>query len=392
MNRVKQKSIINSLCWVIMLALNPLTWLLSFGVDNFIVIISIFCLMLYFIAGNNPIQKKVLPLTILCLTFFLLTLFAFPQNITVYKYFYEFLAMGCVAFYVSQVEFDFRRVILYLSLVSIIVIPVTRDLVVNATDTGQLMGLSYGCLRLILALILALFIFPVKNKTLWIILLCTLGWYINFFAPFATRGGVLALCIFSLLIFFAKKIKLSKWIFLFLSIIVIFLSISFVPIIKYMSDILAQNNISFGALEKIIILSENDNISNGRFEILQRGFKMGLESPIWGNGIAAYEFRYCEGWVHNIFVQIFLEGGLFLLIPFILIVIRSFILIFGDRIHIQQKTFLIFLLCGSLIELQFSNYLWRSQAFWLYIGYTIKLWKNSKITKEKIQRLFQKLQ
>ena len=104
---------------------------------------------------------------------------------------------------------------------------------------------------------------------------------------------------------------------------------------------------------------------------------MAFHSPIWGNGIAAYENAFHTNWVHNVFVQLFVEGGILLLLPFLYFIFLSLKYIFQSHHNKEDRLFLAMLMAGGLTELLFSSYLWRSQVFWLYIGYTIKLKKQS---------------
>ena len=101
----KSKSVLNSLTFAIMLSVGPICWALP-AINNVIVLVAAFALLCYLIAGNTIVQSRVLPLALYCLLFFVGTFLAYSANPVLVQYFLEFLMMGVVGLYISQIDID----------------------------------------------------------------------------------------------------------------------------------------------------------------------------------------------------------------------------------------------------------------------------------------------
>lgn len=378
MLRLFNKKNINSLSFAIMLSIGPICWTLP-AIDGASVFVAAFILILYFVGKNNLVQKNVLPLIIICLLFFLQSFLLLSKNELLVKYFIEFLAMGILGMYVSQINFNHHLTITLSCYISILLIPTILNIdFLGAESQGLWMGFSYGTLRFIIALLFSLIYIKYNIKANKLLFTASLIFYIIFYSLYASRGAVLAIVVFVISALYIRLSHLSLAIKINFLILVIFSLAFFEPLISFIQSTLSTFGIDIYAIDKLMRMMSESDVSNGRNDIINQGLTMGFDSPILGNGIASYEIKYNRGWVHNIFVQLFLEGGILLFLPFGYYIIYSIKYILSTDNPNNERLFLALLLAGGLIELLFSSYLWRSQVFWLYIGYTIRLKKQNK--------------
>ena len=366
----QRKILLNSIIVALLFSSNAITWVLN--INNAIVMIMAFIVGLYMFCGNSLFPKYVLPLSFYVLVFFVMSLYIDGNNETLQLYFLEFILMGVVALIFSQVKIDVDTVIIALCFISIPVAPfIMRIDFLGESNYGQWMGVSYGSIKFIVALLYALCFIKMK-KTLKILLIFPLIFYTVFFLSFGSRGAIVGVLTFIIL---ASLIKLGKSFITNLTIVVsiIFLSIVFfLPMINYLANLMGQLGIEFYAIDKILAFADSERgIDNGRSERIVLGLSMFSDSPLWGNGIASFEKKFGIGYVHNLFVQQLVEGGILLFIPLTIVLIKAVSIVLSNHYDSDVRMFLAFLICCNVVELLFSNYCWRIQGYWYLIGYVL---------------------
>ncbi len=367
--------IISDLAVAIIIVANSIAWIIPTSAAPLavVMIISLGCLLL-----NNckaMLKPGILFLVLFCIFFFIESFFTQAHNNPyVEKYLFEFIILGVGGLMASQALFSPIKVIKIISVLSIIVLPFLSMMdftINNATDYGHWMGLSYGCVKYVIALCLILFFIKEKSRLLKLFFCVSLIGYISLFMTMASRGAVLAVLVAIILFYMINhNYKLSK--FLYVSIaIVILIGVFWDFIIPLILESLAANDLHFYAFEKIALREATDSLSNGRIEIIEDAITYFKQSPIIGHGVAIYEY-FNNRYVHNIFVQLLIEGGLVLFIVITWFIIKAFILAFRKTLSLEQRYFIAFLIASSIIELLFSSYLWRTQYFWFLVGYAMR--------------------
>ena len=198
----------------------------------------------------------------------------------------------------------------------------------------------------------------------------SLVFYFVLFMTMASRGAVFATCVSLMLFFMIKQgYKLSRFILIITLGILIFLFFGDY-ILFYVFDLLNSLDTHFYAIEKIARKVTDHDLSNGRASIIEDALTYFDNAPLFGQGVAIYEF-FNHRYVHNIFIQVLIEGGLCLFVVISWFIIKSSILLFDKSLQKEQRYFIAFLIGSGLIELLFSNYLWRCQCFWFLVGYTM---------------------
>ena len=386
------KKEINSIGLAIFICANPLSWV--FPIPNIIILIAIFAVLILVI--NNGIRfflgNKKVYLFIFFILFFFITQLGLGSsaynNEKFYIYFGSFLVFGISGFLISQLSFCYQTFYKTIILFSALLLPVVLKLDfgdssehLGDVDTGMWMGVSYGTLRLIISAIIVLKLYKSKINT-FLALVVLLG-YLYIYVSYASRGAILAVFTFICLFYFLRKdkIKLRNFLLLFSLGFLFILNID--SLAMFLQEFLSNYNINVNAIDKIVIFSNSTgDLSNGRTDIYNKAFEEIVYNPIFGNGIAVFDFKYGL-YPHNFVVQILYEGGIVYLLPVLIIFMLSFYYFFSDIIQREDKVFLLFLFCSGIFELLFSFVYWRSVFFWFYVGYIINLYNTYSLKKNK---------
>jgi O-antigen ligase len=179
------------------------------------------------------------------------------------------------------------------------------------------------------------------------------------------RGGLL-LIIFCLILFFVlifKKTKKKFVIILSSFSFLIFFTISFQFIVSI--DFLTERIQRF-----ILIFTNLENSSNGRFDIYLDTIILILKSPIIGYGLtSSYYFR--GTYPHNFILEILLEGGIIYLIIWITIFIKMIKAIKFNFINLFPPAFLVPLSLYLFIIFNFTSSYLRIESFWFFLFFLL---------------------
>lgn len=135
-----------------------------------------------------------------------------------------------------------------------------------------------------------------------------------------SRGGMIAIMISIVVMFYLERKYIKKYTFkILMAICFSIVTIAFITpnLVKRTYNIIER---------RIIIKTIEQGSSSGRDEIFYRAYTHGLESPIWGHGLASWQ-NNGEGtnYPHNLFLELFYESGLFGVILCALAIFLSFI-------------------------------------------------------------------
>lgn len=367
------KETINSINIAILLSANALCWVIP--IPKILAMIMAFCVVVHWVTNKQFVYRNTLWLYLYCILFFLFPLLS-GETIT-QKYFLDYIVIGYTALLVSQSFFSIKKTLVALSVISIILTPTIVGMNLEDADTGVWMSVSYGVIRFIAALLLCIILYKYKfNIITKLILLLPVAFYSVLYATYASRGALLAIVVFVVFFLIVKGGKGSIAVAAFATLAGIIIFVNFIPIVTALVSRLQSVDIEIYALDKILRASDAGDITNGREDLYSIGFNMFMESPIWGNGVGAYEVRYGggEAYIHNILLQQLIEGGLFLFVPLTLLVILCLRQIFSNSLPQETRIFFVFLMATGLIQLIFSDYFWRSQGYWFMLGYTLSIY------------------
>lgn len=291
------------------------------------------------------------------------------------KYFIGFIGFGILGLQLGFLRPETKKVITLVALIGVLLCPLvlTMDMgktITGGDDYGHWMGVSYGILRFICAILLLLFYYNIKGikrLLLYASLLC----YSIFYILFASRGSILALIVLILLIWIIKysdnitKKNIIIWSVFSICVIVSLFFKEFLHLVISIADYFGIDTFAF---VKMVAMINSGDLSNGRDELYGNALEGIVDSNFLGNGIGSFENKY-QIYTHNLFLQSFYELGVF---PFLLLIVFTFFtlkIILGNSYMKETKIFISFVFCAGIIELFFSSTLWISHIFWIWIGY-----------------------
>lgn len=379
---------INSFIVAMMLLYNSLT--VVFGPINKLVVYAILFLFLILLVFNIRTYNYIKH--IYSFVLIIITVFVFLFNIVLYskpiidEYFLYFLCFGVPFLLLPIDKINFEWVIKYMFILSIIYLPFYLkynygyNVVVGEVESdsgGTLMTMSYRMLPLIFVGFYEL-VGRNKNIIIKIIALIVTILYTGLFFIIASRGALVALILFITFYYInsakSKKTRYARMVILFSLLIII--SLSFGLIIEYVHHYLDRQGINVLAINRIIYALEIDApIDSGRFDLYKQAIEQFKNSPLWGNGIGSFN-NYSE-YPHNLFLQIMVEGGLFAIIPFMLIFFIGFFYLLSSDYNSSYFKILLLAFCAGIVQLFFSFYYWGSHYFWMFIFLVMyKTWNN----------------
>lgn len=374
---VNRRETINSIGLAILLCANPLSWI--FPINNIIVIFSIISLLIVIV--NNPIttfiNKKLFVVVGVILLFLFSYLFAKIEFTTFSLYFFSFLVFGVTGIFYSSTQFDYKIFYKSILIISIVSLPgiyriLNTDYNRMGDISGFLMGISQGALRLLLGVFLVMFLLKKRMLKIGAILIILI--YLSFFFSYGTRSSIMGLILFFAFYYMIRKNIFTNRAFVLISLLGFVFSFFIMDILIVVHGFLEQIGISIKAIDKVVVMSEmNLELSNGRADLWVKAFKDIVASPLFGNGISAFEYIHGGGYPHNFLVQIFHEGGVLYLIPILMVILKFFRLLLSNKQSKETKIFLIYLFFSGIIELLFSNVYWRNVYFWFFIAYVLNL-------------------
>lgn len=380
MLKITYKNIKDSaLDWIVAIFLvsNSLCWGLTFLPNPMVIIMSLVLVALLVFRPSALSNSKIWLIVCLVLLLFLYGYLIHGFGKWWLAYFIEFLMVGVLGLFLGKTNFSIVKVFRHICYLSVPAAIFVYGMNMGEMDYGQWMGVSYGCVKYIIVFIIALFcpLGILKKKWQKILAILFLLFFLQFFLLYGSRGAILGVFIAIMLIWSVQhNYRIKKLLILALitaASIILMWDIVF-PII---SQYFANNGIDSFAVSK---MGELKDITNGRSDLLSQGLKIFDENPIIGQGVTTFESKY-NMYAHNIFIQIMCDGGLLYLIAFLYILSLSFKIAFKPSNSIDIRIFIIFLLSGYVVELLFSNYLWRSHGLWLLIGFVVSHYKKRSV-------------
>ena len=247
-------------------------------------------------------------------------------------------------------------------------------------ETGFVsMGTCYALLVPVLANLVYLRFYFLYDKTIvkgMVLLFSAInGFYLVQMAMFGSRGPILCV-LFLISSFFLLRVdadnqlSIRKGRFVTVGVIVILLSVMFIPLLQSISNYLARYDITVNVIDKFLRMDASGDISNGRDAIDSITWNGIWDAPLVGHGIAQFENNTGIVYPHNFLLQLLYDGGFVL----------SFIILFPiirnlkkklQRPHINESICLLFLFFASVPGALFSGDLWQATTLWLFFGFVL---------------------
>lgn len=303
------------------------------------------------------------------------------------QYYIYFLVFGTTALLLAIVEVDFRAVMRDLLLLSMIYFLVyfllERQNYLVSTDYWNVqMGLAYGFLIPVVVGMISLshksdFCFD-KKDTLMAWICVAVGAFVIFF-DCGTRGAMVSMLIALIFLIIEKEKSVKKIILIVcIGVLGIVFMTNLNEVLTLVYQLLSSYGIEMPALTKMIWMVEQGIADNGRNEIYDTALKLISEQAFLGGGVGYFESMVGGYYIHNLFLELMCEFGIFGTIIVLYIILKNVLgVFFMDRMVVEDKTISALLFLISIPLLIFSSTYWVLPSFWLYFWRLQLCHKNS---------------
>lgn len=267
---------------------------------------------------------------------------------------------------------------------AIIILPAPGILVWNKIfemggyyEEALALGTCYAFLVPVLASFIYLFYF-FKDDSFFlkvVILLCIAinAVYLFQLVTHGSRGPLLSLLILPLILFSVTirneglGVKVYKVRFFVILVSVALLVFFFLPAVIGLDSYLGSRGVEIQALNKIIMLNDQMDISNGRTDLANMTIAAIPERLLFGHGLSTSESVIKIQYPHNCILQVLFDGGLFLFLFLLVPISKKLLMFFRHCNRYQYALFLLFFLSafpGALL----SGDMWKNPRFWFFVG------------------------
>lgn len=315
----------------------------------------------------------------ICFLFLFSSVFL-KETYTVTPHFIVFTLCAFLVPFWSQIDTK----ILLKSIMLYPVIGITRlsSIFVFITDWNEWisMGLSYAFLVPIASTIVYLFhYFKDENWYGKIITLALTGvnlTYLVMLLQFGSRGPLFILAVLIGTLFCIKydkridKVTINRhrvWLVVIAAIVVI---LFFSYTVSLIGDMLSSIGVSSRAVNKLLALESEGDLSNGRSPITHLAIEGFFSSPIWGHGFDQFLANTGYVYPHNFILQMLYDGGLIMVL---LIIPKTIVLSIRKLKFCSQDLFALFTFLFTIGVLGglFSEDLWKQPMLWITIGFIL---------------------
>lgn len=297
-------------------------------------------------------------------------------------YLFRFITYGIIGILIGMQDIDIRCVVKAIIVIGAAGSPLMLSkgynwfLTIDPTQ-GVAMGLSYGLLPLLIAATIGLR-YCLKWKLLSFYLFYVV---ISFYLKISPRGVLLATGAFILIVvyynIYVRNRRSNIAIVPFLTIIggtvgSIYFIKNIALIVTGVSRFLdSKFGIQIFALKKFIYYIEKGDVSNSRFDLWDKGWKLAKSHLLIGNGIGYFEMEN-NTYTHNIFLQSINEGGIIMLIlvcVLLTVTVSWLLFVRGANVTKERYFFIGLLFVLGAFPLVYSSVYWLMNPFWIFLGY-----------------------
>lgn len=294
------------------------------------------------------------------------------------------MTFGLSAMVIVNTRHDFRLVLKYLLYIYtahlIVYFLLQREAFLTSDDfwTAQL-GIAYGFVPATIISVILLFYRKrlvaegvlVKRRFfqigLYVALFLTSGYV--FLIDCATRGAIVVVVVGLFFIIYRNLSRKQKVLFTIAgAAFSIFLLLNLDSIISNSLDRFSEGNVK--SLVKLSQMTEAGDASNGREDHYKEAYEMIADNPVLGYGVGYFENVTRASYVHQLFLELMLECGLFGTLLF-LVPILKFIRRAWEEHDDIDYSYKILLLSCCFLPLMFSASFWLYPPFWYGYFYAI---------------------
>lgn len=350
----------------------PLYFISSIGV--------LYCMLIsHKYSSNISIVNKGLFITLFLVLFYVVTLWFVGTPETSIS---MFLIMTIIAFFTPQHLVIDARIFLKTTMLLPCFAVLRIDRIFLSTvdwDMRLSMDVTYGFLIPIMAS-LFFFVFYFNRESKFRKCISSIGIICNsiFFLKmlqFGSRGPLL--CVFCAFVFIyicewrLGKITINKNRLRLLMIWAVIILIGGITLLSSFSHNLQNLGFNIYALNKILELNQEGDISNGRSYLNDMTWSYIVDSPFWGHGFDRYNAITKMLYPHNFVLQLLFDGGIILLL-IVLVPVFNNIKKYWKSCSQESYVFMSMLFFASVPGALFSQNLWQIVVLWVCFGAIIQ--------------------
>lgn len=354
----------------------------SEGTMSLLYLVIVALIFSFSILGKNKLRSRfniiMFGILLWLLGFYYYTQFFIGPPHTQLPMFMIFVIIAMLLPYLVRIDAKyFIKGIIFFPFFAIFRLNLVFSPVSNWTDAIS-MDASYAFLVPITATIVYLFLYFKDESKLEKIFTLILS-FINFvylwkILQYGSRGPLLSitLLIFFLLIFKTSEkgasVRSGS-----LSLIILgglMLILTFSASLPVINQILQSSGISIHAIDKIIRLSGEGNITNGRDMINAITWSGFMDSPLFGHGLDRFDANTSLLYPHNFILQILYDGGIILFLVLLVPMLKASIRIMKTCTKDEYAVFVV-LFFSSVPGALFSGDMWGLARLWLFFGFVL---------------------
>ncbi len=343
-----------------------------------IIIFTLFLVAVVFFINDITFTSNTIFLLIFPLILLLLKLpFEYNTNSdgnVALEFIISFLSIGYSGILIGSLNFSYEHVIKYGIVVSWINFLILFLVPFTTLYNEEVNYMRFG--YTLLPTVLFSFINLINNYKKSILLL----FLVSFLSMlvFGSRGSLLTFLLFLLFYIYFTSI-VNKRTKVYLSIILLFISINLKNILSYIVEYANSYTLYSYSIVKYLNLFDGSSLSStssGRDEIYEIAIKRIFNSPIFGSPINSSYVDTGSSYYHNIFLDILVNFGLIGFILFITFIIHTFYRATKIKNYYFISTFFIvfFVSMGRLVV---SSSLWQRPEFWILMAISVNFNKRS---------------
>lgn len=247
-------------------------------------------------------------------------------------------------------------------------------------DSGAIgMDLTYSFLIPIISAIVYMFTYLKEDKgfikLLMIVMIGINMIYFIFCLLFGSRAPALSVILCVVFMFCIDinnkqtgyRVKKVFFLWALLSFLIVFY---FEDILISLSGLFKLMNWDSFNIDKMIMLYEMGDISDGRADINEKAWIGIWDSPIWGHGLSASERFTNHSYPHNFLLQLLLDGGVILFILILTPMIARLLQTKKSATYDENILYTV-MFFASVPGALFSLDLWANSRFWLFMGFIL---------------------
>ncbi len=198
-----------------------------------------------------------------------------------------------------------------------------------------------------------------------------------------SRGCFICFAVFVCLLFieYNKSVKKRTFYLIIICTLSAILISNIYKVVEAINSILNRINIHFYAIDKFLTYQRSAKLMNGRDSIWQLCIEGIIDNP-FGHGVGSFEVLSNGTYIHNVFLEIAWEFGVFAMLVAIVLFFYFFIRILCDVGDVFENATLIILFSNSIVLL-FSSYYWKNFAIWFLVYYYLFYKRKTEISIQK---------